>query len=150
MKNGVCLKCGVNAFLRIYQGADEGFTHSVKKTNGLPGLGILKYGNTISLSVECMRCPPIPPPLSGHSQSDTRWQWLGYRLVLAIRDSGAHSGGAVPLPATTISRCFRVWNLWTIEKLKKKSEWNPILNLIMMLDLKKKRWWNKTQFHEYL
>ena len=24
-KNGVCLKCGVNAFLRIYQGTDEDF-----------------------------------------------------------------------------------------------------------------------------
>ena len=45
VKRGVCLKCGVNTFFRIYQATDEYFTHSVKKTTGLPCLGILKHGN---------------------------------------------------------------------------------------------------------
>ena len=33
------------AFLRIYQGTDEGFTYSIKKPTRLSGLGILKHGN---------------------------------------------------------------------------------------------------------
>ena len=83
MKNGVCLKCGVNAFLRIYQRTDEDFYLFCYERQ--PDCQILEYQNMviiISLSVRFMCCRPIPPPLSEHSQSNTRWQWLGYGLCL--------------------------------------------------------------------
>ena len=59
-----------------------------------PDIQVLEYQNmviTISLSIGCMCCPPIPPPLSGYSQSqsDTRWQWLV--AVLAIWVKSVHA-----------------------------------------------------------
>ena len=81
---------------------------------------------TISLSVGCMCCPSIPLPVSGPSQSDTRWRWLAVARInrLVLTKWGKERACAVP--ATTIPRCFRVWNplkqRGTFFKKKKKKK----------------------------
>ena len=119
---------------------------------------VLEYSNmviTISLSVGCMCCPPIPPPLSGRSQSDTRWRWLGYTVRLGYMGKIER---ACAVPGITIPRYFRVWNLWSMKellykkffkKLSSGTNWNILFgrglniihgsdcNLVEILDFRK-------------
>ena len=110
------------------------FTYSVKKTTGLPVIGILKHGN-YDLTIRWMYL------LSTDTLTIIRAQSKRHTLAVARIPSCLGSVlffslGTVSwlygwkrarmrhVQPQTIPRCFRVWNLWSIEEyLIKKTKW---------------------------
>ena len=114
MKDGVCLRCGVNAFFWIYQGTDECFTHSVKKTTGLTCLGILKHGN-YDLSIRWMSV------LSTDTLAIIRAQSKRHALAVAwilscLGDMGERERARAMSSHIRFLGALESQDLWSIEK----------------------------------